>query len=74
MSNYTTENLVPVTTPAHGTPAIRIGDQVFVLGSSGSSVIDAALVTAYTPYRAQFTAVSSYVVSGFGATARTRAP
>lgn len=35
MSNYTTENLVPIATPAHGTPAIRIGDQVFPLTVSG---------------------------------------
>jgi hypothetical protein len=41
---------------------IQISD---VGGSGGGSVIDAALVTAYTPYRAAFTAPSSYAVSGF---------
>lgn len=37
MSNYTVENLIPVTTPGHGTPAIRIGDQVFPLGGTDTS-------------------------------------
>ena len=37
MSNYTVDNLIPVTTPGHGTPAIRIGDQVFPLGGTDTS-------------------------------------
>ena len=37
MSNYTVENLIPVQTPGHGTPAIRIGDQVFPLGGTDTS-------------------------------------
>ena len=41
MSNYTTENLIPVQTPGHGTPAIRIGDQVFPLGGTGTDTSDA---------------------------------
>ncbi|MBQ9502982.1 MAG: hypothetical protein IJU70_12570 [Lentisphaeria bacterium] len=34
-------------------------------GGGGGSVIDAAMVTEYTPYRAAFTAPSSIAVSGF---------
>ena len=41
MSNYTVENLIPVQTPGHGTPAIRIGDQVFPLGGTGTDTSDA---------------------------------
>ena len=60
MSNYTTENLVPVLNPENGVPAIRIGNQVFVMGSGGSggggatdfykcaSVSSASTVTGYT--------------------------
>ena len=44
------------------------GSFVDVGGSAGGSVVDAALVTEYIPYRAAFTAASSYEVSGFGAT------
>ena len=35
MSNYTTENLVPVLNPENRVPAIRIGDQVFVMQTGG---------------------------------------
>ena len=35
MSNYTTENLVPVLNPVPGVPAIRVGDQVFVMQTGG---------------------------------------
>ena len=35
MSNYTSENLVPVSSAAAGTPAIRIGDHVFQMVVSG---------------------------------------
>ena len=37
MSNYTTENLVPVLNPENGIPAIRIGDQVFTMAASGGA-------------------------------------
>lgn len=40
MSNYTTENLVPVLNPENRVPAIRIGDQVFVMQSGGGSATD----------------------------------
>ena len=44
MSNYTTENLISVTNPAHGIPAIRIGDQVFPMVTSGG--VDVGSTTA----------------------------
>lgn len=37
MSNYTTENLVPVLNPGIGVPAIRIGDQVFTMVAGGGT-------------------------------------
>lgn len=48
----------------------NIKDGVSIFGvtgdySGGGAVVDLAQVTAYTPYRAQFTAASSYAVSGF---------
>ena len=36
MSNYTTENLVPVLNPAENTRAIRVGDIVLIVPSGGS--------------------------------------
>ena len=44
MSNYTTENLIPVQTPGNRTPAIRIGDQVFVFNEPGTDPSDATAV------------------------------
>jgi len=75
MSNYTVENLIPVTTPASGTPAIRIGDQVFPLavsGGGGEALYKCATVTSggstWTGYAATVTSgaysFSSSLTSG----------
>ena len=67
MSNYTTENLTPAI-PVPGVPAIRVGDQVFVMqnggGGGGSSLVDLIQVTSYTAPVPSFTVPEVYSLSG----------
>lgn len=67
MSNYTVENLVPVTpgsVPAK-TLAVKIGGQIFTMSGGGSaSAFDLVKVTGYTEAKAAYSAVTQIVVSG----------
>ena len=44
MSNYTSQNLIPVVNPERNAPAIKVGDFVFVLATE--HLIDVTATTA----------------------------